>query len=247
MKIVLATKNVGKLKEIREIFGEAPVVITSSEEEGCRDDVAESGITFEENALIKARAVYEQIKGCRMDSGIKACRTTENTCRTTENTCRTTGEEIKTRAETEMIVIADDSGLEVDFLNGMPGIYSSRFGGEGASDADRVNRLLNLLEGVPAQKRRARFVCAATALLPDGNEIIVRGECSGQIGFLPVGENGFGYDPVFIADEYGKTMAELDAEDKNRISHRGRAMKMLTAEIIRYYPELLHRIGKQGK
>lgn len=131
------------------------------------------------------------------------------------------------------IVMADDSGLEVDFLDGAPGIYSARFAGEGAADADRNNKLLNLLKDVPFEKRTARFVCAVAVIMPDGRKFTVRGTCEGYIGFKPEGQNGFGYDPLFYLTDYDKTIAQLDSTEKNKISHRGRALKLMLEELKR--------------
>lgn len=129
------------------------------------------------------------------------------------------------------LVMADDSGLEVDYLDGAPGIYSSRFAGEGASDEDRNNKLLGLLKDVPFENRKARFVCAIAVVLPDGNHFTVRGTCEGYIGIEPVGTNGFGYDPLFFLPEYSKTAAQLEASKKHEISHRGKALKLMLAEL----------------
>ena len=129
------------------------------------------------------------------------------------------------------LVMADDSGLEVDFLNGAPGIYSSRFAGEGASDADRNNKLLQLLENVPFENRKARFVCAIAVILPDGSHFTVRGTFEGYIGLEPIGENGFGYDPLFYVPEYDKTAAQLEPSQKHEISHRGKALKLMLSEL----------------
>lgn len=129
------------------------------------------------------------------------------------------------------LVMADDSGLEVDFLNGAPGIYSSRFAGEGASDSDRNNKLLELLKDVQFESRKARFVCAIAVILPDGNHFTVRGTFEGFIGLEPVGENGFGYDPLFFVPEYNRTAAQLEAVKKHEISHRGKALKLMLAEL----------------
>jgi len=132
------------------------------------------------------------------------------------------------------IVMADDSGLEVDYLNGAPGIYSSRFAGEGASDEDRNNKLLSLLEGVPFEKRKARFVCAIAVVLPDGEEFTVRGICDGYIGFKPEGRNGFGYDPLFYLPEYNMTTAQMEPEEKHKVSHRGKALKLMVEELEKH-------------
>lgn len=129
------------------------------------------------------------------------------------------------------IVMADDSGLVVDYLNGAPGIYSARFAGDGATDEERNSKLLGLLEGIPFDKRTARFICAVAVVFPDGRFFTVEGSCEGYIGNRPSGENGFGYDPLFYIPEYGMTVAEMDSEIKNRISHRGRALRLMVDEL----------------
>ena len=191
-KVVIATRNKGKLKEMTEILNEICCDIISMEQAGIDKDIEETGNSFEENALIKAQAVADI---------------------------------------TREMVIADDSGLEVDFLGGAPGIYSSRFAGEGASDHDRNSKLLAMLEGVPAERRTARFVCAIAVVVPGGGHFTVRGTCEGRINFTPSGENGFGYDPLFFLQEYNMTMAQLSAEEKNKISHRGKALKLMVKEL----------------
>ncbi len=133
--------------------------------------------------------------------------------------------------QTGELVMADDSGLEVEFLSGAPGIYSSRFAGEGASDADRNNKLLEMLRDVPFEKRKARFVCAIAVILPGGTHFVVRGTFEGYIGLEPVGANGFGYDPLFFLPEYNKTAAQLEASKKHEISHRGKALKLMLSEL----------------
>lgn len=132
---------------------------------------------------------------------------------------------------TNEMVMADDSGLEVDYLDGAPGIYSSRFAGEGASDEDRNNKLLSLLEGVPFEERKARFVCVIAVILPGGEEFTVRGTCEGYIGFEPQGTNGFGYDPLFYVPEYDMTSAQMESSKKHEISHRGKALRMMVEEL----------------
>lgn len=128
-------------------------------------------------------------------------------------------------------VLADDSGLEVDFLGGAPGVYSARYAGEGASDADKNRKLLDALEGVPEGKRTARFVCAIAVVFPDGSNLTVRGTCEGRIAYRPVGGNGFGYDPLFFMPEYGMTIAQMDADMKNNISHRGNALRSMLKKL----------------
>ena len=134
----------------------------------------------------------------------------------------------------EFCVIADDSGLCVDYLNGAPGIYSARFAGEGATDEDKYNKLLSLLEGVTPDKRKARFVCCAAAVFGGGAELHVLGECEGIITDAPQGEGGFGYDPVFYLKQFGRTMAEVSTEQKNEVSHRGIAFRKLAEKITEH-------------
>jgi len=194
-KFIVATRNKGKLQEIKEILSDFPYEVISMEEVGIFKDIEEYGSTFEENALIKANEVYN-----------------------------ITGE----------IVMADDSGLEVDYLNGAPGIYSSRFAGEGATDTDKNNKLLSMLEGVSFEKRAARFVCAIAVVFPGGKYFTVRGTCEGYIGLKPEGSNGFGYDPLFFMPEYGITTAQMESGEKNKISHRGKALRMMVSELKKY-------------
>lgn len=135
------------------------------------------------------------------------------------------------------MVMADDSGLEVDYLNGAPGIYSARFAGEGASDEDKNNKLLKMLDGVPFEKRTARFVCCIAVVLPGGKYFTVKGTCDGYIGFKPEGSNGFGYDPLFFVPEYNMTTAQLDPEEKHKISHRGRALRAMVEQLKEMDPD----------
>lgn len=188
-KIIFATKNKNKMKEIREILADKDYDILSMEEAGISIDVVEDGITFEENALIKARAIRDYVK--------------------------------------DAIVLADDSGLEIDYLGGAPGIYSARFEGEDTPYSIKNQILLDKLSGVPDEERTARFVCAAAAAFPDGTDQVVRGTIEGRIGYQSEGENGFGYDPIFYVPEYGCTTAQMSAEQKNAISHRGKALRMI--------------------
>lgn len=132
--------------------------------------------------------------------------------------------------------LADDSGLEVDALNGAPGIYSARYAGENATDADRIKKLLNEMQGVPMEKRTARFVSAVCCIFPDGRKIVMRGECEGRIAFQPQGVGGFGYDPVFLT-ESGKTYAQLSSEEKDAISHRGIVLRKLVEQLKQVFEE----------
>ena len=186
-RIIFATGNADKMKEIRMILSDMGMEILSMKEAGADPDIVENGSTFEENAQIKARAVA----GLFPDD----------------------------------IVLADDSGLEVDYLNKEPGIYSARYLGEDTSYHVKNRSLIDRLEGVPDEKRTARFVCAIAAALPDGRVLTTRRTMEGIIGYEERGEGGFGYDPIFYLPEYGKYSAELDPEEKNRISHRGKALE----------------------
>ena len=190
MKIIAATKNKNKLREFGEILNGFEII--SQEDAGIDIDVEETGTTFEENSMLKAKAIFDA-------TGITA--------------------------------IADDSGLCVDVLGGEPGVYSARYGGEGYDDSGRVQLLLKNMQNVPDDKRTARFVCAITLVGADG-VITARGECEGKIDYEPKGENGFGYDPVFFVEKYGETMAEVSPEEKNAISHRGKALEIFAQKLL---------------
>lgn len=195
-RIVFATGNEGKMKEIRMIMSDTCQEIVSMKEIGIQADIRENGGTYEENALIKARAVAALTKGTDFD-----------------------------------IVLADDSGLEIDYLNREPGIYSARYLGEDTSYRVKNANLIERLEGVPDEERTARFVCAIAAVLPDGGEITVRAAIEGRIGYEEKGSNGFGYDPIFYVPDMGKTTAELTEEEKNLVSHRGKALRLMKEEL----------------
>ena len=192
-EVIFATGNEGKMREIRSILADTYPKILSMKEAGIRTEVTEDGKTYEENALMKARAVAAMA--------------------------------------TEAIVMADDSGLEVDFLNREPGIYSARYMGESTSYRIKNANMISRMEGVPAEKRTARFVCAIAAVLPDGREMTVRAAIEGRIGYEEKGEGGFGYDPIFFVPELGKTTAELTEEEKNLVSHRGKALRLMKEEL----------------
>lgn len=191
-KIIFATGNEGKMREIREILSELDAEVLSLKDAGIHADIVEDGKTFEENAVIKAKAI-----------------------------CEMTGE----------IVLADDSGLEIDYLNKEPGIYSARYMGEDTSYRIKNANLIERLNGVPDEQRTARFVCAVAAAFPDGTIKTVRGTMEGRIGYEEKGGNGFGYDPIFYLPEYGCTSAELSMEEKNKISHRGKALRAIKDEL----------------
>ena len=192
-KLVLASKNQKKLVELDAILSQLGVQVCSEADAGVDVEVEETGTTFEENSLLKARAVMEA-------SGLPA--------------------------------VADDSGLCVDALNGAPGVYSARYGGEGLDDAGRYRLLLENMRG--QMPRTARFVSVITCCFPNGDVISARGECSGTIAFAPMGEGGFGYDPVFFVPSLKKTFAQLTAEEKNAISHRGKALKAFQVKLEEY-------------
>ena len=194
-KIIFATGNKDKLKEIKEILSDCDVDIRSMKEAGINVDIVEDGKTFEDNALIKARAIA---------------------------------------AHTDAIVLADDSGLEIDYLNKEPGIYSARYLGEDTPYSVKNATLIQRLEGVPEEQRTARFVCAIAAVLPDGRELTTRAAIEGRIGYDEKGKNGFGYDPIFYVPEFGKTTAELTEEEKNQVSHRGKALELMKEELKKY-------------
>ncbi len=193
MKLVLATQNAGKIREIKaKLKPLGGIEVLSAAEVPDLPDVVEDGATFRENALKKSRAIA---------------------------------------AHTGLPALADDSGLEVDALNGEPGVYSARYAGEGASDRDRNLLVLDRMRDVPDEKRAARFRCVIAITLPSGEEHVADGVCEGIIARSLSGDGGFGYDPIFFLPEFGKTMAEISVEEKNRISHRGRALDR-AAEII---------------
>ena len=193
MKLVLASKNQKKMKDMNEILSGMGVEVCLQSDVGIDIDVEETGTTFEENSLLKAKAVMEA-------SGLPA--------------------------------IADDSGLCVDALNGAPGVYSARYGGEGLDDAGRYRLLL---ASMPAgQPRTAKFVSVITCCFPDGGVLTARGECPGTIAFAPMGEGGFGYDPVFFLPQLRKTYAQLTAEEKAAVSHRGKALEVFDGKLREY-------------
>lgn len=194
-KIVFATGNKGKIKEIQMILADLGAEVITMKDAGIEIDIEENGQTYEENALIKARAVAKH---------------------------------------TDYIVMADDSGLEIDYLNNEPGIYSARYMGEETSYRIKNTNLIERLEGVEDEKRTARFVCAIAAILPGGREVTTRGIIEGRIGYEEKGSNGFGYDPIFYVPKFGKTTAELTEEEKNQVSHRGNALMLMKEELRKY-------------
>lgn len=196
-KIVFATGNEGKMKEVRMILADLGIPVYSMKEVHVDVEIEENGTTFEENALIKATTIRE---------------------------------ELKKRGESA-IVLADDSGLEVDYLNKEPGIYSARYMGEETSYTIKNANIISRLEGVADEQRTARFVCAIAMAFPDGTTKTTRGTIEGIIGYEEKGTNGFGYDPIFYLPEYGCYSAELAPEKKNEISHRGKALTLCKQEL----------------
>lgn len=187
-KIIFATGNEGKMKEVRMILKDLGLPVLSLKDAGIAADVEENGTTFEENAQIKAKAIMEM---------------------------------------TGALVLADDSGLEVDALNKEPGIYSARYMGHDTSYHIKNQNIIDRLEGKVGEERSARFVCAIAAAFPDGRVLTTRGTMEGQIGYEEKGENGFGYDPIFYLPEYQCYSAELSLEEKNKLSHRGKALRLM--------------------
>ena len=193
MKYVLATHNPGKLKEMGAILARFGVEVVSPKDLGLTVDVEETGTTFAENAMLKAKAIC---------------------------------------AAAQLPAIADDSGLCVDALNGGPGVYSARYGGERLDDRGRYMLLLNNMRGQTT--RAAHFACAIACAFPNGDTLTAEGRCDGTIAFAPMGEGGFGYDPVFFVPEKAKTFGQLTAEEKSAISHRGRALESFVGKLETY-------------
>lgn len=192
-RIVFATSNEGKMREVREILKELSMEVDSMKDAGVRIEIVEDGSSFEENAMIKAKAVWDVTGG---------------------------------------IVLADDSGLVVDYLNGEPGIYSARYMGEDTSYEIKNRNLIERVSGAKEEERTARFVCAIAAVLPDGRTLTTTGTMEGVIAHEPAGAGGFGYDPILMLPEYGMTSAEITMEEKNKISHRGKALEAMK-ELLR--------------
>jgi XTP/dITP diphosphohydrolase len=193
---MIATRNRGKIREIREALKGLPLRISALSDFPEVPEIEEDGKSFTENALKKARFYSKHFR---------------------------------------KLALADDSGLEVDSLKGLPGIYSARYAGEAASSQDNNRKLLREMEGVPISKRGARFKCIIAIVSPDGREAIAEGSCRGRIGFMKKGRRGFGYDPLFILPKYGKTMAELPLKEKNKMSHRGKALRKLRKRIEKFW------------
>ena len=196
-RILFATGNHGKMKEIKMIFSDMDVELLSLKDAGIEIDIEENGASFEENAILKAKAIA---------------------------------------AIRNEVVLADDSGLVIDALNGEPGIFSARYMGENTSYHIKNNNLIQRLDEKNEKDRTAHFVCAIAAVFPNGEVAVTRGSMDGVIAHEEAGENGFGYDPIFYLPEYNCTAAQLSADQKNRISHRGKALiemkKVLVEKLI---------------
>ena len=195
MRLLIATTNAGKVREYQELFAGIGCELVGLPEVGITQDIAETGATYEENAVLKARA-YAALSGS--------------------------------------VTLADDSGLEVDALNGRPGVHSARYAPDSPA---RIRRLLTELEGVPKNERNARFQCVLALAQPDGQLAVTMGACEGEIATEARGSNGFGYDPVFYLPEFGATMAELSQDIKNTISHRARAAQKMRPILERMLAE----------
>jgi len=195
IELVVATRNRGKLREIKEVLKLLPFQLRTLQDIGFDQEIIEDKLTFKENALLKATTVANK---------------------------------------TVKLVLADDSGLEVDALGGKPGIFSARYAGENASDHENNLKLLEELNKIPEGRRTAKFRCAMVLASPDKIIGTVEGACFGSIGFKEVGSNGFGYDPLFILSEYNKTFGELDSSIKNKVSHRAKALEKISLILESY-------------
>ncbi|CAM2743763.1 XTP/dITP diphosphatase [Hathewaya histolytica] len=194
-KVIVASNNEHKIKEIKNILSNIGIEVVSLKEEGIDIDVEETGTTFMENSYLKAKTIFDLNK--------EAC------------------------------VLADDSGLSVDYLNGEPGVYSARYAGEHGNDKKNNEKLLDKLKGVPREKRKAKFICSMALVLDDNKVIKVQGEVNGEILEEQKGTEGFGYDPLFYVDRFQKTYAEMTEDEKNSISHRGKALELLREELLK--------------
>lgn len=193
MNLVIASRNKGKISEIKELLADLPIEVLSLLDYPLMIEIEENGETFAENAQIKAQAVYN---------------------------C------------TKCAVLADDSGLEIDALDGRPGVHSSRFAGENAADAEKCELILNMMKNVPDEKRTARFKSVICIIDMNGSISLTEGVCNGIITHEPIGDNGFGYDPIFYIPNLNRTMAQLTSSEKNAVSHRGIALR-LAVDIIK--------------
>jgi XTP/dITP diphosphohydrolase len=205
VKVIVATKNQGKIREIKSIFNFDNWEILTMKEEGLDPEIVEDGKTFEENSIIKVRTVRAEYLKQKPQDYVNY---------------------------DKVYIFADDSGLEVDALNKEPGVLSARYMGEDTSYHIKNQSIIDRLEGVKDENRTARFVCSIAAIDMEGNETVVRETMEGYIGYKEAGENGFGYDPIFMLPEYGLTSAEISMEEKNKISHRGKALRKMMEVLL---------------
>ena len=205
VKVIVATKNQGKIREIKSIFNFDNWEILTMKEEGLDPEIVEDGKTFEENSIIKVRTVRAEYLKQKPQDYVNY---------------------------DKVYIFADDSGLEVDALNKEPGVLSARYMGEDTSYHIKNQSIIDRLEGVKDEDRTARFVCSIAAIDMEGNETVVRETMEGYIGYKEAGENGFGYDPIFMLPEYGLTSAEISMEEKNKISHRGKALRKMMEVLL---------------
>ena len=205
VKVIVATKNQGKIREIKSIFNFDTWEILTMKEEGLDPEIVEDGKTFEENSIIKVRTVRAEYLKQKPQDYVNY---------------------------DKVYIFADDSGLEVDALNKEPGVLSARYMGEDTSYHIKNQSIIDRLEGVKDEDRTARFVCSIAAIDMEGNETVVRETMEGYIGYKEAGENGFGYDPIFMLPEYGLTSAEISMEEKNKISHRGKALRKMMEVLL---------------
>lgn len=214
-KIIVATKNAGKIREIKSIFNFENWEVVTMSEENLDPEIEENGKTFEENSLIKARTVREAYLQKISEEMAENYSDFENMLEYLES------------QYDNVFIFADDSGLEVDALNKEPGVLSARYMGEDTSYHIKNASIIERLDGVELKKRTARFVCALSSIDLEGNEEVVRETMEGYIGYKEAGENGFGYDPIFMLPEYGCSSSEISMEEKNKISHRGKAIRRM--------------------
>ena len=205
VKVIVATKNQGKIREIKSIFNFDNWEILTMKEEGLDPEIVDDGKTFEENSLIKVRTVREEYLKQKPRDYVNY---------------------------EKVYIFADDSGLEVDALNKEPGVLSARYMGEDTSYHIKNQSIIDRLEGIKDEDRTARFVCSIAAIDMEGNETVVRETMEGYIGYKEAGENGFGYDPIFMLPEYGCTSSEISMEEKNKISHRGKALRKMMEVLL---------------
>lgn len=207
-RIIFATGNAGKVREIKDIIADMGIEVLTMREAGVEADPDETGTSFEENALIKAGAVAALVRKAEKEGRMEG---------PDQDVCN--------------IVMSDDSGLVVDALGGAPGIYSARFQGRDTSYTVKMNFIMDQIKDVPWEGRTARFTAAVAAVLPDGRSYTVLGHMEGYIGYKISGSNGFGYDPFFYLPQYQKTSADISEEEKNAISHRGKALRAMVEKL----------------